>query len=68
MLAMEVSGVGVGIFFLLVLAFHTSSVNKNFGSDFKGPHCFRKCLLETVEPSWVGFTKGLFPLVVPDNS
>ena len=38
---------------LLALAFHTSSV-KHVGSVTKSPRCFRNCLLEIVEPSWVG--------------
>jgi len=64
--AMKVSGCrSWNLYF--VLAFHTSSV-KHVGSVTKSPRCFRNCLLEIVELSWVGFIKGLFPLIVPNDS
>jgi len=33
------------------------------GTIVTSPRCFRNCLLEIVEPSWVGFIQGLFPLL-----
>jgi len=52
---------------LLVLAFHTSSA-KHVDTIVTSPRCFSNCLLEIVEPSWVEFIQGLFPLIVPDDN
>jgi hypothetical protein len=51
----------------LFLAFHMSSA-KHAGTNVTSPRCFRNCLLEIVELSWVGlFIQSLFPFIVPDD-